>query len=131
MDDGDLDRYFPELILALRDHTLELVLDERRVNSDEYFEHCLTLLQGTDEDTMRKNKPRQCIRKYFPKRHCFTFERPGNTKALRNLDKMSDKDLEKQFVEDTKRFLNYVWNNCKPMETQNGHPITGSSKYTF
>lgn len=124
-DDQDLDRYFPELILALRDHTLEMVIDGIRVNADEYFEYCLKLEEGSDEITVRKNKPRLCIRKYFSKRHCFTFERPGDAKTLKTLDTLNDKKLHKQFVNDTKKFLYYVWNSCKPMTAPNGKPITG------
>ena len=113
----------------MRDNTLKLVIDEKEVTADQYFEHCLTLLEGNDEDIMRKNEPRRCIRKYFPKRHCFTFERPGNKKTLKILDELTDKDLDSQFVEDTNVFLSYVWNNCKPMAMQNGKQITGSSKF--
>ena len=106
-----------------------MIIDGKSVTADEYLEHCLCLAEASDKSTEIKNKPRLCIRKYFKKRHCFTFERPGNAKTLRVLDKLEDKDLDEMFVEDTKKFIDYVWNECKPMSTPTGSPVTGSSMF--
>lgn len=127
-DDSYLDLYFPELILALRDRSLDMNIDGKDITPDEYVEHCLHVVPGDDEATRKKNRPRLCIRKYFKQRHCFTFERPGNRKVLKNLEELTDDDLDELFVEDTKKFLDYVYNNCTPLTVMAGKIITGSSK---
>lgn len=124
-DDSNLDLFFPELIIALRDYSLELVIDGEPVTADAYFEHCLKLYPVEDPAAEKKNRPRKCVRKYFKRRHCFTFERPGNKRVLRNMEEMTDDDLDEYFVTDTVTFVSYVTNSCKAMEMQNGKAITG------
>ena len=41
-DGTDFDAFFPHFIWAIRDFTLELKLDGKRITSDEYLEHALT-----------------------------------------------------------------------------------------
>ena len=77
-DDADFDSYFPLFVFVLRDFTLDLEINGEEVNSDQYLEHCLALRQEKSEAMKRYNRPRLCIRKYFKKRKCFTFDRPVN-----------------------------------------------------
>lgn len=44
---ADFVRFFPGFIWAVRDFVLELSVDGRRVNEDEYLEHVLRLRTGT------------------------------------------------------------------------------------
>ncbi len=127
-DDADFDWYFPLFVFALRDFTLELEIDGREVTADQYMEHCLTLRQAQDPNSQRYNVPRLCIRKYFKKRRCFTFDRPTNRKKLKDLDKLPDAKLSEDFVEETQKFLDFMFQKAPIKKLENGQAINGRSK---
>ncbi|KAK3605270.1 hypothetical protein CHS0354_001384 [Potamilus streckersoni] len=121
----DLDLYLPLFILTLRDFTLELVYNGREITSDEYLEESLSLRTGTKDFDVKYNTPRICIRKYFKKRKCFTFERPGPKATLKKLETLTDQDLDEEFVEDSTKFTNFVLCECLPKNLDNGQPVNG------
>ncbi len=130
-DDADFDWYFPVFVFALRDFTLALEINGRQVTADEYMEHCLTARHGKDPNSQRYNIPRHCIRKYFKKRHCFTFDTPGGRDTLRDLEKLHDTNLSQVFVEETHTFLNFMFQEAPIKKLENGHALNGRSEYTL
>uniref|UniRef100_A0A670IN38 GB1/RHD3-type G domain-containing protein n=1 Tax=Podarcis muralis TaxID=64176 RepID=A0A670IN38_PODMU len=78
-DSAEFVRFFPSFVWALRDFTLQLELDGHPITEDEYLEHSLKLKKGTDSGGC--NMPRSCIRRFFPSRKCFTFDRPATRKS--------------------------------------------------
>ena len=73
---ADFDVNFPFFIFALRDFSLDLEINGKEVTSDEYLEHCLALKNDDSDAAKSYNKCRLCLRKYFKRRKCFTFDRP-------------------------------------------------------
>ncbi|KAL3871946.1 hypothetical protein ACJMK2_039918, partial [Sinanodonta woodiana] len=121
----DLDLYLPLFILALRDFCLELISNGREITSDEYLEECLRLRNGSQDFDVKYDEPRICIRKYFRRRKCFTFDRPGSRATLKSLETLTDDDLEKEFVEDSQKFSDFVLRECLPKYLDNGQPVNG------
>ncbi len=125
-DESELDGHFPLFAFALRDFSLQLEIDERKVTANEYMENGLTLRD--DSRSKEYNESRMCIRKYFKNRHCFTFDRPASRKKLVNLECLSDSELSEEFVEDTENFLTFMFQNAPAKKLENGRPINGRSK---
>ncbi|KAL3872271.1 hypothetical protein ACJMK2_040205 [Sinanodonta woodiana] len=121
----DLDLYLPLFILTLRDFSLDLIVDGKEITSDEYLEGCLSLRDSDKDFDVMYNTPRRCIRKYFRKRKCFTFDTPGSRTTLKTLETLDDKDLSEDFVNDTKKFEDYVLRECLPKSLDNGQPVNG------
>nr|AAD39746.1 guanylate binding protein 2 [Mus musculus] len=100
--------FFPTFVWTLRDFSLELEVNGKPVTSDEYLEHSLTLKKGADKKTKSFNEPRLCIRKFFPKRKCFIFDRPAQRKQLTKLETLREEELCGEFVEQVAEFTSYI-----------------------
>lgn len=124
--DSDFDFYFPDFVYAIRDFTLELVIDGQEVTSDEYLEHTLTMKTGDRPEVKNFNKIRACIRKYFRHRKCFTFIPPVPGKC-RRLDEVSDDQLLPDFRQEAEAFVNCIYGQT-PVKQINGKKLTGRSE---
>ncbi|XP_029331423.1 guanylate-binding protein 2 [Mus caroli] len=100
--------FFPTFVWTLRDFSLELEVNGKPITSDEYLEHSLTLKKGADKKTKSFNEPRLCIRKFFPKRKCFIFDRPAQKKQLSKLETLREEELCREFVEQVAEFTSYI-----------------------
>ncbi|XP_053390931.1 guanylate-binding protein 1-like [Mercenaria mercenaria] len=105
--DDQLGLILPKFVLCIRDFSLELVKDGEEMTPDDYLEDCLEIKTGNDME--RYNRPRECIRKYFPTRKCFTFDRPGTRDVMRQLESVPNEKLSEAFVEETNIFLEYMY----------------------
>ncbi|XP_053391322.1 guanylate-binding protein 1-like [Mercenaria mercenaria] len=114
----------PTFVLCVRDFSLALVKDGVKISADQYLEDCLDLKPGKDNDAEKYNRPRKCIRKYFPTRRCFTFDRPGDREIMQKLETVHVKDLSKSFVEDTECFIHFVY-GCKGKVLLSSKPVRG------
>ncbi|XP_053386759.1 guanylate-binding protein 1-like isoform X2 [Mercenaria mercenaria] len=111
-DGEELALILPTFVLCLRDFTLLLEKDGVQISADQYLEQCLEEKPGKASTEDKYNRPRECIRKYFPRRKCFTFDRPGSRDVIQRLDKTSVKELSKSFLEESELFVQYVY-ECK------------------
>ena len=127
-EESDFDLISPLFIFALRDFSLDLEIDQQEVTSDEYMEHCLQLTEGESEDVKRYNRPRLCIRTYFKKRKCFTFDRPVSKKKMKYLDLFIDSGLSKEFKEEVDTFVEYVHKEAPGKKLHTGQPVSGPGK---
>ncbi|XP_067318167.1 guanylate-binding protein 1-like [Anolis sagrei] len=118
--------FFPDFIWAVRDFMLDLEINGRLVSEDGYLEHALKLRKGDTEQIRRCNLPRLCIRKFFPSRKCFTFDRPAGRKKLRRLEELEEEDLEEEFLESVARFCDHVWETSKRKTVPGGQAVTGA-----
>nr|XP_019575417.1 PREDICTED: guanylate-binding protein 4-like [Rhinolophus sinicus] len=85
--------------------------------------------QNYDEGSQiqNNNKIRECIRKFFPKRKCFVFDRPTNDKKLlRLLHEASETQLETTFQEQSKNFCSYVFKNAEAKTLRQGIIVNGN-----
>jgi hypothetical protein len=127
--DDNFDLVMPEFILCIRDFTLDLEIDGKECNEDEYIEHCLKERKTENSKSDEAyNRPRQCIKKYFTKRKAFTFDRPAARKAMKNLEQVKEEDLTSDFVQETKRFIAFIYERPAKM-LHNKTFVTGRSKY--
>ncbi|XP_062995936.1 guanylate-binding protein 1-like [Elgaria multicarinata webbii] len=118
-------RFFPAFIWAVRDFTLQLEINGQPVSEDGYLEDALKLQQGDSEQINKCNMPRLCIRKFFPSRKCFTFDRPTNKRNLPRLEELEEEELEVDFLEPMTRFCEHIWKTSQPKTVPGGHTVTG------
>ncbi|XP_060113718.1 guanylate-binding protein 1-like [Heteronotia binoei] len=119
-------RFFPAFIWAVRDFTLQLEIDGQRITGDEYLESALKLQQGNTEQIQKCNMPRLCIRRFFPSRKCFTFDRPANKRKLAQLEELEEEDLEPDFLEPMNDFSEHIWNTSQSKMLPGGRVVSGT-----
>ncbi|XP_031195080.1 guanylate-binding protein 1-like isoform X1 [Mastomys coucha] len=119
--------FFPDFVWTLRDFSLELKINGQPISADEYLENSLKLLQGTGqkEKEEKLNLPRLCIRKFFPTKKCFIFERPAPGKKLGQLESLQDGDLDSDFVEQVAEFCSYVFRSSMVKTISGGLKVNG------
>ncbi|KAJ1063719.1 hypothetical protein K5549_005486 [Capra hircus] len=118
--------FFPDFIWTVRDFTLELELDGNSITEDEYLENALKLSPDEGPQMQNFNLPRESIRKFFPKRKCFVFDRPAsNKKQLLHLEEMPDNQLDENFQKQSKDFCSYIYTHAKTKTLKEGITVTG------
>jgi hypothetical protein len=123
-DNAILNLILPDFVLCLRDFSLKMMKDGKRISDNDYLELSLADKKGKAEHF---NKPRECIRKYFPKRMCFAFPVPGDGDVLENLETLKFSDLSDRFKDVTSRFVSHIY--CvPPKELLASKPVNGQSK---
>ncbi|KAK1339816.1 hypothetical protein QTO34_018373 [Cnephaeus nilssonii] len=131
-DSAEFVSFFPDFVWVVRDFMLELMLDGRAITEDEYLENALKLVPGEDHKIKQSNTPRKCIRKFFPKRKGFVFDRPTNNKnLLQHMDCVSENQLDCSFQEQSKHFCNYIFTDAKPKTIREGIIVTGNRMGTL
>uniref|UniRef100_A0A452H750 GB1/RHD3-type G domain-containing protein n=1 Tax=Gopherus agassizii TaxID=38772 RepID=A0A452H750_9SAUR len=123
-EDTEFVRFFPSFVWAVRDFTLELRIEGQLVTEDQYLEHALALRKG-DKKVMDYNLPRQCIRSFFPTRKCFVFVQPVSRQEMGQLDSLPTSALDPQFLEQTRRFCDYVFQCSNIKMVKGGIPVNG------
>ncbi|XP_048448257.1 guanylate-binding protein 1-like isoform X2 [Rhincodon typus] len=118
-------RFFPAFVWSVRDFSLELKLDGKKVTEDGYLESALKLKHGTSKNIQEYNLPRECIRNYFPSRKCFVFDRPADKQTMWNLEQVADSQLDPEFVKQTQKFVQYVYSTAQTKTLKGGQPVTG------
>ncbi|XP_069497007.1 guanylate-binding protein 1-like [Ambystoma mexicanum] len=122
-DDSEFMSFFPAFVWTVRDFTLELVLEGREISADEYLENALKLLPDADS---KANMPKQYIRRYFPARKCFVLDRPTSRKNLAALETLKEDQLEPDFITQTQKFCQYIYNYADIKTIKGGHVVTGT-----
>ncbi|XP_072505123.1 guanylate-binding protein 1-like isoform X4 [Notamacropus eugenii] len=110
---------FPDFVWTVRDFLLELKINGQAITSDQYLENALKVKKGPSEEA------RMCIQKFFVNRKCFIFVPPADTKKLQHLDKLHDDELDVDFVENTKNFCDYIYNEAKAKTLPGGGMVNG------
>ncbi|XP_006831129.1 PREDICTED: interferon-induced guanylate-binding protein 2-like [Chrysochloris asiatica] len=125
-DSADFVSFFPDFVWTLRDFSLELKSNGKPITSDEYLENSLKLKQGTDQKTKSFNEPRLCIRKFFPKKKCFVFDRPARkTEDLNRLEQLQEEELSQEFVKQVEEFCCYIFSQSKAKTLSGGIVVDG------
>ncbi|XP_060552254.1 guanylate-binding protein 6-like [Ruditapes philippinarum] len=126
-DNQSINLILPDFVLCLRDFTLKLMKDGKKISENEYLEQSL----AEDENkTEQFNKPRACIRNNFPRRECFAFPFPCNIDDLEKLETLSLNDLSARFQEVTTRFTSYIY-TIPPKELLGSKPLNGQMFITL
>ncbi|XP_077192898.1 guanylate-binding protein 1-like [Paroedura picta] len=124
-DSAEYVRFFPTFIWAVRDFSLQLVLNGQPCTDDEYLENALKLKEVNSHEDQVFNLPCECIRLFFPTRKCFTFDRPTNGKNLHRLEEMEESELEAEFVQQVRQFCHHVYETSNPKTIPGGHVVNG------
>ncbi|XP_042548255.1 guanylate-binding protein 1-like [Dipodomys spectabilis] len=124
-DSADFVSFFPDFVWTLRDFSLELDIDGKTVSADEYLANSLKLVSGNGYKEKNFNLPRLCIRKFFPKKKCFIFDRPAHRKKLGKLETLHDDELDSEFVKQVAEFCSYIFNNSKTKTISGGIKVNG------
>ncbi|DAA31366.1 TPA: hypothetical protein BOS_3270 [Bos taurus] len=124
-DSANFVSFFPDFVWTLRDFSLELEADGQAITADEYLENSLKLKQGNDKKTKNFNEPRLCIRKFFPEKKCFIFDRPAPRKYLIHLEQLQEEDLNPEFREQVADFCFYILSHSKAKTLSGGITVNG------
>ncbi|XP_069934213.1 guanylate-binding protein 7 isoform X1 [Oryctolagus cuniculus] len=127
IDDSDeFVSFFPDFVWCVRDFMLELKLDGRPITEDEYLENALKLIPGRNPKIQNSNLVRECIRHFFPKRKCFTFDRPTKEKELLvHIEDVAEDQLDPNFQEQSENFCSYIFTYANPKILKDGIHVTG------
>uniref|UniRef100_A0A8C2J7J6 Guanylate-binding protein 1-like n=1 Tax=Cyprinus carpio TaxID=7962 RepID=A0A8C2J7J6_CYPCA len=125
-EDSDFVMFFPSFTWVVRDFTLDLEIDGKKVTDDDYLEFALNLKKGLGRKINDYNLPRECIKRYFPSRKCFVFPFPVTSQEdMTRLEILQDQDLAQQFLEVTKHFCDHLFVNSAVKRLKGGHIVTG------
>ncbi|MXQ86073.1 hypothetical protein E5288_WYG002038 [Bos mutus] len=78
-----------------------------------------------DKKTKNFNEPRLCIRKFFPEKKCFIFDRPAPRKYLIHLEQLQEEDLNPEFREQVADFCFYILSHSKAKTLSGGIIVNG------
>ncbi|KAM3924041.1 guanylate-binding protein 3-like [Leptodactylus fuscus] len=124
-DSSEFKRYFPSFIWCVRDFTLQLQLNGKEITEDEYLRNALKLKPGLNPQIRNYNLPRECLHHFFHSHKCFVFDRPASRDDLQNLDNMECSQLNPIFVQQTRKFCSYIYENSSVKTLSGGYTITG------
>ncbi|XP_028369902.1 guanylate-binding protein 1-like [Phyllostomus discolor] len=124
-DSADFISFFPDFVWTLRDFSLNLEANGQSITEDEYLENSLKLKKVTNQKDENFNLPRLCIRKFFPKKKCFIFDRPTHRKKLGQLETLHDDELDSDFVQQATVFCSYIFNSSKVKTLPGGIEVNG------
>nr|NP_001034736.3 guanylate binding protein 11 [Mus musculus]AAI11040.1 Predicted gene, EG634650 [Mus musculus] len=119
--------FFPDFVWTVRDFTLKLKLNGEDITSDGYLENALKLIPDNNPRMQASNLARECIRRFFPNRKCFVFDRPTyDIELLQKLETISEDQLDPMFQKRTKAFVSYIFNYAKIKTLKEGIKVTGN-----
>ncbi|XP_074836646.1 guanylate-binding protein 1-like [Carettochelys insculpta] len=122
-DSAEFVRFFPAFVWAVRDFSLQLIVDGREITEDEYLENALKRRQGQPE---KLDLPKKFLRQYFPSRKCFVFDRPALACDLSRLEELPEAALSPKFLEQARLFCSYIHRHAGPKTLPGGHVVTGT-----
>ncbi|XP_078507493.1 guanylate-binding protein 3-like [Lissotriton helveticus] len=124
-DECQFSRFFPNFVWVVRDFSLELKIDGRDVTEKEYLENSLALKKGFSKRVVDYNFTRECIRHFFPSRNCFVFVRPVSGKDINDMESLPESALDPQFVQQTRKFCDFVFQTAEVKRVKGGYQLTG------
>uniref|UniRef100_A0A671K7A4 Guanylate binding protein 1 n=1 Tax=Sinocyclocheilus anshuiensis TaxID=1608454 RepID=A0A671K7A4_9TELE len=124
-EDSEFVMFFPSFTWVVRDFTLDLEIDGKKVTDDDYLEFALNLKKGVGRKISDYNLPRECIKCYFPSRKCFVFPFPVTSQEdMSRLEILQDQDLAQRFLEVTVNFCDHMFVNSAVKRLKGGHIVT-------
>ncbi|KAG8545565.1 hypothetical protein GDO81_020662 [Engystomops pustulosus] len=122
---SEFKRFFPSFVWCVRDFTLQLQLNGKDISEDEYLKNALKLKPGLSPAVRNYNLPRECLLHYFHSHKCFVFDRPASKEKLQDLDNVEENQLEASFVQQTKKFCRFIFENSPVKTLSGGYTMTG------
>ncbi|XP_078585909.1 guanylate-binding protein 1-like [Branchiostoma floridae x Branchiostoma japonicum] len=124
-DDGiNLGEHFPELWVTVQQVLLEL--PEGNGSPDEYLEAILKRKDGHTKAIRSHNEMTDAVKAFFPKRHLRLIPPPsGDANVCKNLHKVEDSDLPKNYTDAVGEFTGEIWNSNQ-VKRVNGEDINAT-----
>ncbi|XP_006831125.1 PREDICTED: guanylate-binding protein 4-like [Chrysochloris asiatica] len=131
-DSTDFISFFPDFVWTVRDFSLELKLEGEPITEDKYLDNSLKLIKGTNPKIQKSNLPRECIRRFFPKRKCFVFDRPtSDNSLLHHIEEVPEEQLDSNFRKQAENFCSYIYSQAKIKTLRQGIIVTGNRLETL
>ena len=107
---------FPRLCFVLRDFELELKVKNKELTPNEYLENALKLKPGFTTKISEYNRPRQCVKNYFPKRGCYALCRPvEDSTLLKEMDSVPENKLKQEFILQVRPMIEEILKFAEPL----------------
>lgn len=107
--------FFPDFLWVVRDFTLKLQEEGRKMTPRDYFESALKHQPPMTEEIVQKNRIRTLLSTFFPARDCVTMVRPLNDEnLLRDLINQPYDSLRPEFLEQMTVLKSKVFSSLKP-----------------
>lgn len=118
--------FFPSLVWVVRDFTVRLERDGRRISAREYLEDALKPEDGMSEAAEQKNAVRMLLRSFFPERDCVTMVRPAaDEKALMQLGELGWDALRPEFRSQVEVLRKKIFGSARAKSLY-GKPLSGA-----
>lgn len=126
-DDGrEYSQFFPHFLWVVRDFSVKLEQNGKRISARQYLEEALRPEDSTSESAEQKNEIRNLLRNFFPERDCLTMVRPMNDeKQLAKLAEQPDEELRPEFRKQMDALKQRVFKTVRP-KTLYGQPLNGA-----
>lgn len=122
----EFNQFFPHFLWVVRDFSVKLEKDGRKISARDYLEDALKPEEGLSEATEQKNAVRMLIRNFFPERDCVTMVRPvTDEKQLMNLSSIPAEGLRPEFRAQIDAMKRRIFSTVRP-KTLYGKPLNGA-----
>ena len=122
----EYNQFFPHFLWVVRDFTVKLEREGRKISSRDYLEDALKPEEGVSEATEQKNSVRMLLRNFFPERDCVTVVRPVSDEAkLMNLSAVPPEQLRPEFRAQIDAMRKRVLTTARP-KTVYGKSLNGA-----
>lgn len=119
--------FFPAFLWVVRDFALKMVdTAGNPLLPRDYLEKALELQKGVSDVVESKNRIRRLFKHFFKDRDCVTLVRPVESeKDLQKLDKMTNKELRPEFLDQMAATRKKIFKRVKP-KVLHGRSVTGN-----
>ncbi|KAJ0412475.1 hypothetical protein ATCC90586_005495 [Pythium insidiosum] len=112
---ADLHEFFPTFMWVVRDFTLQLEDNGKKISSKQYLENALKPQGGYSDDAVTKDQIRLLISDFFRQRDCVTLVRPvDDEQKLRALPKVPYEELRDEFRHAFETLRRRLFDKAKP-----------------
>ncbi|XP_035664885.1 guanylate-binding protein 2-like [Branchiostoma floridae] len=113
-DDGsNLGEHFPGLWVTVQQaHLKPPERNGKPLTPDEFLEDMLKRKDGHTKSIRSHNEMTDAVKAFFPKRHLRMIPAPSiDTDVLSNLDKVTDNELQKKYMDTVGKLTHEIWNS--------------------
>lgn len=123
---ADLYQFFPSFMWVVRDFTLQLQDNGKKISAKQYLENALKPQGGYSDDAVAKDQIRALLADFFRERDCVTLVRPvDDEQKLRSLPSVPYDELRDEFRTSFETLRRRVFDKAKP-KMLFGKPLNGS-----
>ncbi|TYZ60511.1 hypothetical protein PybrP1_009289 [[Pythium] brassicae (nom. inval.)] len=112
---ADFHEFFPSFTWVVRDFTLQLLDNGKKISSRQYLENALKPQGGYSDDALEKDQIRSLLADFFRQRDCITLVRPvDDEQQLRALPSVPYSELRDEFRASFETLRKRLFDRAKP-----------------